>query len=363
MRTESGYAPVGGVDVYWESRSSGGTPLVVVHGGYGVTSMFGDVLDLLAERRQVVAIELQGHGHTRDVAGPFSWEGFGDQVAGVVAHLSSGQADVLGLSLGGGAALRCAIQHPDLVRKLVVVAAPCRRDGWFPEVRAGFDGMSRALFGQLRQSPLYEAWAKVAPDPDSFPVLIDKTGDLLRRPYDWSEEVKGLPMPVLLVYADADSIPPSHAAEFFALLGGGQRDAGWDASGRPASRLAILPGMTHYDIATSPRLASVADDFLATTPLRVSGTPAKIMMSVASIGCRGRAWRTPQPSPRPPHVPPEVQVSAVTSHIPADTMSTDPANVGADNVRGRNVSVATRVAFGAAGHARVLVGHTSRCVH
>jgi pimeloyl-ACP methyl ester carboxylesterase len=247
--------------VYWESRGSGGTPLVVVHGGYGLTSMFGDVLDLLAEHRQVVAIELQGHGHTRDIARPFSWEGFGDQVAGVVTHLWSGQADLLGWSLGGGAVLRCAIQHPGLVRKMTVVSAPYRRDGWFPEVRAGFDGMSRTLFDQMRQSPMYEGWAKVAPDPDSFPELMDKTGELLRLPYDWSDEVRRLTMPVMLVYADADSIPPSHAAEFFALLGGGQRDASWDGSLRPASRLAILPGLTHYDIGTAPLLASVADDF------------------------------------------------------------------------------------------------------
>jgi pimeloyl-ACP methyl ester carboxylesterase len=91
---------------------------------------------------------------------------------------------------------------------------------------------------------------------------MDKTGDLLRLPYDWSDEVRRLPMPVMLAYADADSIPPSHAAEFFGLLGGGQRDAHWDGSQRPASRLAVLPGLTHYDIGTSPLLASVASDFL-----------------------------------------------------------------------------------------------------
>jgi pimeloyl-ACP methyl ester carboxylesterase len=263
MRIESGYAPADGVDVYWESRGSGGTPLVMVHGGYGLTTMFGDVPDLLAEHRQVVAIELQGHGHTRDVDRPFTWERFGDQVAGVVAHFGWERADLFGWSLGGGAVLRAAIQHPDIVRKLVVTAAPCRRDAWYPEIRAAFDGMNQAsLFGQMRQSPMYETWLKIAPDPDSFPTLIDKSGELLRRPYDWSAEVGRLPMPVMLAYGDADSIPPSHAAEFFALLGGGKRDAGWDGSGRPKSRLAILPGVTHYDIGMSPLLASLTDDFL-----------------------------------------------------------------------------------------------------
>lgn len=263
MTVDSGYAPAGGVDVYWESRGEGGTPLIVVHGGYGMTTMFGDVLGLLARNRQVIAIELQGHGHTRDVPRPFTWEGLAEQVAGVAAHAGAGQADLLGWSLGGGAVLRCALQHPAQVRRLVLVSAPCRRDGWFPEVLAGFDGMSRALFGDFRQSEMYAEWEKVAPDPESFPELMDKTGALLRLPYDWSDEVRRLPMPVLLAYADADGIPPSHAAEFFALLGGGLHDAWVDGSRRPASRLAILPGLTHYDVGRSPALAAIADDFLA----------------------------------------------------------------------------------------------------
>lgn len=259
----TGYAPVNGTDVYWESRGPGGTPLIAVHGGYGLTTVFGDVPALLAGRRQVVAIELPGHGHTRDVPGPFTWEGLGDVVAGVAARLGFAEADLLGWSLGGGAVLRCAIQHPALVRKLVVVSAPCRRDAWFPEVLAAFDQMrSATLFDQFRQSPMYQAWLKVAPDPDAFPALMDKTGELLRAPYDWSEEVARLAIPVLLAYGDADSISPARAGEFFALLGGGLRDAGWDGSLAPASRLAILPGMTHYDIGASPRLAAAVDDFL-----------------------------------------------------------------------------------------------------
>jgi pimeloyl-ACP methyl ester carboxylesterase len=259
----TGYAPVNGTGVYWESRGSCGTPLLMVHGGYGMASMFGDVLDLLARQRQVIAIELRGHGHTRDTSAPFSWEGFGDDVAGVIGHLELGQADLLGYSLGGGAVLRCAFQHPELVRRLVVVSAACRRDAWFPEIRAAWDQMTRAtLFDQFRQSPLYAAWEKIAPDPDSFPALIDKTGELLRTPYDWSDEVRGLAVPVLLVYGDADSIPPTAAGEFFSLLGGGQRDAGWDGALAPASQLAILPGTTHYTMGTSPRMADVVAGFL-----------------------------------------------------------------------------------------------------
>jgi len=259
----TGYAPVNGMELYWESYGAGNTPLLVVHGGYGVTSMFGPLSDELARRRRVIAIELQGHGHTRDIDRPFSYEAFGDDIAGVIAHLGLGRADLLGYSLGAGCCLRAAIQHPDLVRRLAVVSAPCRRDGWFPEVRAAFDQMSSGAFDQMKQSPMYASWSRVAPDPTAFPTLMDKTGELQRRPYDWSDEVRELRAETLLVFADADSIPMTHAAEFYALLGGGLGDAGWDGSGRAGARLAVIPGVTHYDIFQSPQLAAVVDDFFA----------------------------------------------------------------------------------------------------
>lgn len=260
---ETGYAPVGDVSVYWESRGEGGTPLIVTHGGFGLATMFGDLLDTLAVDRRVVAIELQGHGHTRDVDGPFSFEAFGDQIAGVIDHLGVAAADVLGYSLGAEASLRCAIQHPERVRRLIVVSAPCRRDGWLPEVLAGMDQISSGQFEMMQQSPMYQAYAAVAPDPGAFRRLMDKTGELLRTVFDWSDEVKQLSMPTMLVYADADSVSTAHAAEFYALLGGGIRDAGWDGAQMGTARLAILPGLTHYNIFTSPELAAVVAGFIA----------------------------------------------------------------------------------------------------
>jgi pimeloyl-ACP methyl ester carboxylesterase len=180
----------------------------------------------------------------------------------VIAQLGLGPVDLLGGSLGGVAGLRCAIRHPEAVRKLIVVSAPFRRSAWFPEVLAGFDQMTGAtLFDMLRQSPMYAEWLKITPDPSSFPILIDKTGALLRQPYDWSAEVGQLGMPVLLVYADSDGIPPSHAAEFYALLGGGQRDPGWDGGLATPSQLAIVPGRTHYTIMDSPLLPAMIAEF------------------------------------------------------------------------------------------------------
>jgi pimeloyl-ACP methyl ester carboxylesterase len=258
----AGYAPVNGVDMYWESRGEGGIPLVVVHGGYGRTTMFGDLLAEFARDREVIAIELQGHGHTRDTGRRFTWADFGDDIAALIKHLGVDQVDLLGYSLGGGACLRAAIQHQGLFRRLVLISAPCRRDAWYPEVRAGFDQMNRVATAFLSQSPAYDAYAEVAPDPEAFPALIDQTGQLLRQPYDWSQEVRQLTLPVLLAYADADAIPPAQAAEFFALLGGGQRDAGVDGSAAPTSRLAILPGRTHYDILQAVSLGDVVANFL-----------------------------------------------------------------------------------------------------
>lgn len=262
-RATNGYVPIDGVDMYWESRGSGGTPLVVVHGGYGLASMFGELLDRLAVQRQVVAVELQGHGNTRDIDRPFTYEAFGDDIAGLIGALDLGRADLLGYSLGGGASLRCAIQHPDRLRRLALVATPFRRDGWFPEIRVAFDQMGSAGFEQLRHSPMYAAYREVAPDPDAFPALMDKIGALQRIPYDWTEDVEAIATPTLLVYGDADSISSSHAAEFFALLGGGLHDAGWEGSLPTESRLAILPGLTHYNVFTAPEMEAVVERFIS----------------------------------------------------------------------------------------------------
>ena len=261
--TASGYAPVNGVEMYWESFGAEGPPLVAVHGGYGLISTMTPLIEILAMEHRVIGIEIQGHGHTADIDRPFSYAAFGDDIAALIEHLDLGQVDLLGYSLGACSCLRAAIQHPGLVRKLAVVSVPCRRDGWFPEVHAAFDQMGSAGFEYLKHSPMYEAYVKVAPDPDAFPALMDKMGKLQRRDYDWSDEIGKISAQTMLVFADADSIPTAHMAEFFGLLDGGLRDAQWDGSARPGAQLAVLPGLTHYDISQSPQLANVLRDFFA----------------------------------------------------------------------------------------------------
>jgi pimeloyl-ACP methyl ester carboxylesterase len=255
------YAQVNGINLYYEIYGVG-RPLVVLHGGLGTTSMFGQLLADLGQTRQVIAAELQAHGHTADIDRPLSFEGMADDIAALIKHLGLENADIFGYSLGGGVALQTAIRHPEVVRKLVVLSAPCKRDGWYPEVLAGMAAMNAEAARGWMGSPMQEAYASVAPRPEDWPMLAEKLGQLLRQDYDWSRDVAEIKAPMLIIVGDADSVRTAHAVELFGLLGGGKQDAGWDGSGRPASQLAILPGATHYNAFVSPMLASIATSFL-----------------------------------------------------------------------------------------------------
>ena len=259
--TKGNYAAVNGLRLYYEIHGQG-QPLVLLHGGLNNVELLGDTLTQLATSRQVIAVDLQGHGRTADIDRPIRYELMADDIAALIRHLGLTQSDVMGYSLGGGTALRVAIQHPDLVRKLVLVSASFKRTGSYPEVLAGMDQMSGAAAEFMKQAPIYQSYARVSPTPDKFPQLLDKMGDMLRQPYDWSKEAAALKMPTLLVFADADSVTTDHMAEFYKLVGGGQRDAGWDGSNLPKSQLAILPGLTHYNIFVSALLPAVVAPFL-----------------------------------------------------------------------------------------------------
>jgi pimeloyl-ACP methyl ester carboxylesterase len=260
-KTGGNYAEVNGIRLYYEVHGAG-EPLVLLHGGLGAVEMFGEVLPLLAEGRQVVAVDLQAHGRTADIDRPLGYEAMADDVAALIEHLGFERADVMGYSLGGGAALQTVIRHPAAVRKLVVVSTPFKRDGWYPEVLAGMGQMGPEAAEPMKATPMYALYSSVAPRPDHWPVLLTKLGALLSKDYDWSGDVAAMGMPTLIVVGDADSVRTSHAVEFFELLGGGKQDAGWDGSGMPASRLAILPARTHHDIFSSPALASAVAPFL-----------------------------------------------------------------------------------------------------
>jgi len=259
------YAEVNGLKLYYEIHGQG-EPLILLHGGLGLIEMMSEVWTTLATDRQVIGVDLQGHGRTGDVDRPIRYESCADDIAALIRHLGYAQADVMGYSFGGGTALRIAIQHPNLVRKLVLVSVSFKRTGSYPEVLAAMDQMGGAAAEFMQGAPIYQSYVQISPTPENFPILLDKLGDMLRQPYDWSTEVAALTMPILLVFADADSVSTDHMAEFYKLLGGGQRDAGWDGAYKPTTQLAILPGQTHYDIFTSSLLPAVVMPFLAAPP-------------------------------------------------------------------------------------------------
>ena len=247
--------------MYYEIQGEG-HPLVLLHGGAGATEMFSGIVKPLSDGRKVVLADLQAHGRTADIDRPLRYELMGDDVAALAEYLHLGKVDLMGYSLGAGAALRAAIQHPDFVRKLVIISTPFKRDGWYPEVRDAMSQGSPESAEAMKQSPMYEMYARIAPRPQDWPVLFTKLGEMLRRDYDWSEEVKQIRAPTMIVVGDSDSVSPAHAVEFFELLGGGREDAGWDGSRMPKARLAILPGVTHYNIFASPALVATVLPFL-----------------------------------------------------------------------------------------------------
>jgi pimeloyl-ACP methyl ester carboxylesterase len=258
-----GYADVNGINLYFERRGTG-RPLILLHGGLGSGEMFGPILDTLAAGHEVITVDLQGHGRTADVDRPISVITMGDDIAALIEHLGLSKPDLMGYSLGGGVAFQAASNHPDLVRRLVIVSVNIRRNAIYADMLAQQGQMDAGAAELMKQTPMYQSYVRVAPRPEDFPRLLEKMGSAMAQDYDFSDQVRALKVPTLLVAADADMFPPSHAVEVFALLDGGQRDGGWMGEGRPKGghALAILPGLQHYNIFMSPLLAQAALAFL-----------------------------------------------------------------------------------------------------
>jgi pimeloyl-ACP methyl ester carboxylesterase len=257
------YAEVNGLNLYFETFGTG-RPLVLLHGGLGSGEMFGPILPTLAEHHQVIAVDLQGHGRTADIDRPIDIRLMADDIAALIDHLGLEKPDVVGYSLGGGVALLTAVKYPEKVRRLVAASAHAWRRAIPPEMLAQQAQVNAAAAEALKGTPMYELYQRVAPRPEDFPRLLDKIGESMAHDFDYSEEIRGLQVPTLLVAADADMAPPSHYVEMFKLLDGGLRDGGWMGEGRPKGghALAILPGLTHYNLAVSPLFGAVTLDFL-----------------------------------------------------------------------------------------------------
>jgi pimeloyl-ACP methyl ester carboxylesterase len=260
--TKSGRVQANGIDYYYEIHGSG-EPLLLLHGGLGSIDMFrGGVLPQLAKTRQVIAVDLHGHGRTTLGDRPINLIDIANDLGVVLDRLGYKQVDVAGYSFGGGAALRLAIQHPTVVRRLVVASAPYSQSGFFPEMLPQQAAVDAAMAEQMKETPMYKSYVAVAPNPKDFPRLLDRMGEFMRRPWDWADEVKGLKMPVMLVFGDSDMIRPEHIVQFYQLVGGGLKDAGWQREHMSRNRLAILPDVTHYELFLSPDFARTILPFL-----------------------------------------------------------------------------------------------------
>jgi pimeloyl-ACP methyl ester carboxylesterase len=258
---KTGHVAVNGLDYYYEIHGAG-EPLLLLHGGLGSIDMFGPVLPALAATRQVIAVDLHGHGRTALGGRDISLIDMGDDMAAILDKLGYRQVDVMGYSLGGGVAFRLAVQHPASVRRLVVVSAGFSRDGFHPEMLPMQAQVGAAMAEMMKDTPMYKSYAAVAPVPEDFPRLLDKLGVLMRTPYNWAEDAKKLSVHTMLVYGDSDMFRPEHVIEFYKLIGGGQQDAGWMREHMAKNRLAIIPDVTHYELFMAPQLVPTVMPFL-----------------------------------------------------------------------------------------------------
>jgi|ERR671918_342064 pimeloyl-ACP methyl ester carboxylesterase len=241
-QTETGYASVNGLEMYYEIDGSG-PPLVLLHGALMTIENFAELVPSLAKTRQVIAVEQQAHGRTADVDRPFSYEQMADDTAALLGQLGIEEADVFGYSMGGGIALELAMRHPASVRKLVVAAAAYSNDGVYPDV---LEGIEKLKPEDLAGSRWQEGYVEVAPDPENWPTLLAKVKELDRTFEGWSPEaISSIEAPTLIIIGDADIVRPEHAVEMLRLLGGGVPG---DLAGLPRSQLAVLPGTTHVTL-------------------------------------------------------------------------------------------------------------------
>jgi pimeloyl-ACP methyl ester carboxylesterase len=246
--------------MYYEIHGTG-QPLVLLHGAFSaIGTSFGQLLPGLAGTRQVIALELQGHGHTADIERPLTLEGLADHVASAVDQLGVGPADISGYSTGAAVALRLVLRHPDVVRKLILASVTYTMEGVHPGLMEGLGEMTPEM---MHGSPWHEEYLRIAPRPEDFPRLFAKKTQMDQQIKDLpAEAISAIKVPTLLIIGDSDLVRPEHAVEMFRLLGGGI--FGDTPAGVPDSQLAILPGTSHVTVVNRadlllPMIASFLD--------------------------------------------------------------------------------------------------------
>jgi pimeloyl-ACP methyl ester carboxylesterase len=241
---ETGYAPVNGLQMYYELHGAGGTPLLLLHGGlFDIEQQFGALIPSLSAGRGVIATDFQGHGRTNDVDRPLNSRDLASDVVGLLAYLDVGEVDVFGYSVGGAVALHLAVTRPELVRKLIVSSVSFRPDG---DRGGNAEAVGAMTVDMIAGSPMEQRYLAVSPHPDRehLQVLLDKLGRYDAGFSGWSdEEIRGIAAPTLITVGDCDMVKLEHAVQFLRLRGG---DVNGDFEGVPASQLAVFPGTTHF---------------------------------------------------------------------------------------------------------------------
>jgi pimeloyl-ACP methyl ester carboxylesterase len=234
--TTTGYAKVNGLEMYHEVHGTG-RPLVLLHGGLLTIDLsFGAVLPALAATRQVIAVELQGHGHTAVTEREMSLKNLADDIVALLDHLGIDKADLFGFSLGGLTSLQLAMRHPGRVGQMIVASAHYRPDGYYPEIGEG-DPTSTRMPTQADFQKMREAYLRVAPHPEEFELFMGKTSGMVGAFEGWqADELRAITAPTLLVLGDHDFVRVEHAAEMHDLI--------------PDSQLAVLPSTTHMGVMT-----------------------------------------------------------------------------------------------------------------
>jgi pimeloyl-ACP methyl ester carboxylesterase len=243
-RTKGQYAWVNGLKMYYEVHGSG-RPIILLHGGIStIDKDFSKIIPVLSKDHRVIAIELQGHGHTPDVDRLLNYEFLANDVLALLEQLKIKKADFCGYSLGGGTILQLAIKHPGLVGKMILISTAFRPEGYNPGVP--IESLKKKTLPEINTSVWKKAYLKAAPDTSKWSSLVFKIGQLGQTWKGWTtDELKSITSPALLIFGDADLSTPNHAAEMFSLFGGGPSGDFYEL---PGSELAILPGTAHTEM-------------------------------------------------------------------------------------------------------------------
>lgn len=255
---ETGYAPVNGLKMYYEIYGQG-KPIVLIHGAYQTIALcWSGLIPDLSKNRKVIAVEIQGHGHTMDIERPFSYNSLASDVIELLKYLKIDKADMLGFSVGGTIAMQVAVQQPEVVDRLVVLSTPYQYTGWLPEMRTMLKSLKPDF---LDQTPYKKAHEGIYYHEDKWHEFVSKFVKFDTENFDLGDEnMKNIKAQTLFIFGDNDGVDLTHKAKLYQLCGG---NVFADMAGFPKSQMAILPNTSHVGLIMQPqKIAELVQPFL-----------------------------------------------------------------------------------------------------